>query len=59
MAMNIQIAERNLDGSRMSNEETKRTAKDEHVAVSRLLSRILQHEPEMVGIVLDAQDEWR
>ncbi|WP_429249756.1 RNA 2'-phosphotransferase [Paraburkholderia sp. GAS333] len=27
----------------------------EHVAVSRLLSKILRHKPEMIGICLDSQ----
>ncbi len=27
----------------------------DHVAVSRLLSKILRHEPEMIGIRLDSQ----
>ncbi|RKR36198.1 RNA 2'-phosphotransferase [Paraburkholderia sp. BL17N1] len=39
----------------MSNEQKGRMATEEHVAVSRVLSRILRHEPEMVGIRLDAQ----
>jgi putative RNA 2'-phosphotransferase len=39
----------------MSNGETGRIATAEHVALSRVLSKILRHEPEMVGIVLDAQ----
>lgn len=38
----------------MSNDQTEGTATDEHVAVSRVLSRILRHEPEMIGIRLDA-----
>jgi putative RNA 2'-phosphotransferase len=48
------IAGKNLEGGQMSREETGRLATDEHVAVSRVLSRILRHEPEMVGIHLDA-----
>ncbi|WP_175151328.1 RNA 2'-phosphotransferase [Paraburkholderia ultramafica] len=37
----------------MSN--TDKHLPDDHVAVSRLLSKILRHEPEMIGIRLDSQ----
>ncbi|CAD6516450.1 RNA 2'-phosphotransferase [Paraburkholderia metrosideri] len=39
----------------MSNEETTQHASSEHIAVSRVLSKILRHEPDLVGIHLDAQ----
>lgn len=41
--------------SHAMNIEHESQPNDEHVAVSRLLSKILRHEPEMVGIQLDSQ----
>ncbi|MFD1558831.1 RNA 2'-phosphotransferase [Paraburkholderia silviterrae] len=37
------------------NTDTERHPSDEHVALSKLLSKILRHEPELVGIRLDSQ----